>query len=250
MTRKIKFKRGVVIIFWSFIALLTFLFVESQFQNRKLGNIQIKILNQEDNYFLDTLEIKRLLTLNGKDELQGKTFRSLSIKNLEARVKSNLYVDKCEIARNLRGDLLVEVTQARPIARFSRKGKPDFYVDSLGKILPVLSKFTARVILVTREDTEQLPNFAGLDRNLLKLLNLIYHDKFFKSQITQIDILKTNALVLYPQVGNHKIEFGACTFLEEKIKRLKIFYKEIIPLKGWNIYKKVNLRFDNQIVCE
>lgn len=248
--QKIRFKKSVKIIFGIFIAFLLFIFVESQLQNRPLGNIHIKIMNQADNYFLDTLEIKRLLTNSNQTELQGSMMKNVSIKNLEAMVKANLYVDKCEIARDLKGDIFVNVIQARPIARFLRENQPDFYVDSTGKILPLLDKFTARVVLVSRQDTKQRPDFQKSDKNLLKLLNLINTDKFLKAQIAQIDITKTNAVILHTQVGNHQIELGTCKDLEEKLKKLRIFYKEILPLKGWNHYKTVNLRYDNQIVCQ
>ena len=36
----------------------------------------------------------------------------------------------------------------------------------------------------------------------------------------------------------------------DKLKRLKIFYKQILPSKGWNSYEKVSVKYKNQIVCE
>ena len=116
--------------------------------------------------------------------------------------------------------------------------------------MPVTDKFTSRVLLVTRENNQELPDFQGKEKSLVKLLIEISKDSFLKSQITQIDIRKNRNIYLYPQVGKQVIEFGRCVNIKDKLKRLKIFYKEIIPRKGWNAYKKINLRFDNQIICE
>jgi cell division protein FtsQ len=247
-----RLKKTVQIGLMVILVVFVVMFIESQLQNRKVGKIEINITNQNSNYFLDTLEIKRLLTDNGKDDITSAVFKNVSIKTLESRVKANLFVEKCEIARNLRGDLFVEVTQATPIARFLRQGKPDFYIDSTGKIMSVIDKYTARVILVTRNPERQLPQFKKHrhDQELLKLLTHIYKDKFWHSQITQLDINQEEEITMYLQVGNHTIDFGTCDNWEDKLKRLRIFYQEILPRKGWNTYKKVGLKYDKQIVCE
>jgi cell division protein FtsQ len=131
-----------------------------------------------------------------------------------------------------------------------RQGKPDFYVDSTGKIMPVLEKYTARVLLITRESDKQLPDFKKYDRELLNVIKFIYHDKFLKAQITQLEINQKEEVLLYPQVGNQIIQLGKLDNWEDKFKRLKAFYQRILPLKGWAAYKKINLEFNNQIICE
>jgi cell division protein FtsQ len=35
------------------------------------------------------------------------------------------------------------------------------------------------------------------------------------------------------------IDFGKPVDIEEKFRNLKIFYKEILPTKGWNSYESV-----------
>jgi cell division protein FtsQ len=247
---KVRFKRSIVITFWITIVFLVIVIIEATINYRSVAGIHINLSNQQDNYFLDTLEIKRLLTDNGKDKVQGSIFRQVSIRTLENRVKSNLFVNKCQIARNLNGDIFVEVDLSKPIARFVREEKPDFYTDSTGKIMPVVEKFTARTLLITREKNKNLPDFAKKDKNLLKLLNYIHQNAFLKAQITQIDIDKKGNLMLYMQVGNQVFEFGRCVDVVEKLKKIKIFYQEILPLKGWMAYKKVNIKFKNQIICE
>jgi cell division protein FtsQ len=200
--------------------------------------------------FLDSTEVFRLLTDNNKENILGVSFNKISVKTLEARVKANLFVDKCEIARNLKGDLFVEITPTFPIARFLRKDKPDFYTDSTGKIMPTTPKYTARVMIITRNDTKQLPDFNTKDKNLLEIIKTIHNNKFLKAQIAQIEILEDGNLIIYPQIGNFIFEFGTTFRWENKIKRFITFYTEILPRKGWKAYKKIKLQYEKQIVCE
>ena len=75
-------------------------------------------------------------------------------------------------------------------------------------------------------------------------------DEFLNAQIAEIEINKNKQLILYPQVTKQYIEFGELSDIESKIEKLNIFYKDILPFKGWNTYERVSLKFKNQIVCE
>jgi cell division protein FtsQ len=55
---------------------------------------------------------------------------------------------------------------------------------------------------------------------------------------------------LYPQIGQEVFELGKPEELPVKLKKMKIYYKTILPLKGFNRYKTVNLKFKDQIICE
>jgi cell division protein FtsQ len=248
---KYKLKRGVKIFIGVVILFLVIVVIENLLRNRRIGQLHIKITRPDSLLFIDTTEVKRLLTNNGKDDLQKTAFRQLGVKALENRVRSNLFVDKCEIARDLAGNLWVKIQQAKPIARFMREGKPDWYVDSIGKLMPISDRYTARVLLVTREKNNDMPDFADKDFNLLLLLNKIYRDKgFLRSLISNIHINEKREVFLYPQTGTDVIEFGRCYNIDEKLKRLRIFYKEVLPRKGWTKYKRVCLKYNGQIVCE
>ncbi|TAE48953.1 MAG: hypothetical protein EAZ44_04025 [Cytophagia bacterium] len=248
---KLRFKKSVKIAFFAILIVIVVVTIEFWYQNRPITQIHIKIKNQNDALtFLDSAEIFRLLTDNGKENIKGVTFKKISVKTLESRVKANLFVNKCEIARNLRGDLFVEISPSTPIARFLREGKPDFYIDSVGKVMPTSEKFTARVMLVSREDTKQLPDFAQKDKELLAMIKFIHQDKFLRPQIAQLDVLANKNIIMYPQIGQQTFELGMIDNWQSKLKRLVTFYQEIIPRKGWAAFKKVKLQYDKQIVCE
>ncbi len=244
LKNSVKIALGIGLLF------IVIVFVEAKYRNQSVGDLHVNISNQADNYFLDSTGVKRLLS-NGKEGgLEKITYRELSIKAIETKIKANLFVENCEIARNLKGDLFVDIHLSRPIARFIRAGKPDFYVDSLGKIMPISDKFSARTLLVTREQNQSLPDFGRKDKLLLILIKQIYKDAFLKAQITHLHINPKGEVLMYVQVGNQVIEFGKCRNINDKLKKIKLFYHEILPIKGWQAYKKVSVKYNDQIICE
>ena len=73
------------------------------------------------------------------------------------------------------------------------------------------------------------------------------------AQIGQIHREKNGDFVLIPQVGSHTIIFGSAFSdreVEEKFKKLKVFYEEGLPYEGWNKYDIINLKYKKQIVCK
>jgi cell division protein FtsQ len=84
----------------------------------------------------------------------------------------------------------------------------------------------------------------------MNLIKTLREDEFWSAQIAQIDIDSKGKITLLPQVGDVKVEFGKPVDEKTKLKKLMIFYKEILPRVGWNKYKRVNLEFDGQLVAE
>jgi cell division protein FtsQ len=74
-------------------------------------------------------------------------------------------------------------------------------------------------------------------------------DKFWNAQIEQINVLPTREIELIPLVGDQTIFMGTIYNYEKKLSRLKRFYTEAMNKVGWNKYSRINLEFDNQIIC-
>ena len=148
----------------------------------------------------------------------------------------------------------MRVDQMRPIARWLNKGALDHYVSERGEIMPVSDRYTARVILI-HGTVADLGKHQRLDEikggsDLLRLLHFIREDPFWHAQVAEMYIDRNMNITMYTQVSKQRIEFGKPEQLEDKFRKLRIFYKEILPARGWNTYESVNLKFRNQIICE
>ena len=113
-------------------------------------------------------------------------------------------------------------------------------------------KFVPRVVLISG-NTDSLTvqeYFVGKGKKYLELIQHIDGDDFWKAQIAELEVLKNEQVLLYPQVTKQIVEFGDAENLEWKFKKLKIFYKEVLPREGWNSYSRVNIEFGDQIIAQ
>jgi cell division protein FtsQ len=249
---KFRLKKGVKIILVGIVFVSIVGFVENRYNQKICNKIEVILTPKPEYNFIGEEDILRLISYNGKETILGSPHRNINVKKLEERIKGNVYVNNCQVARSLKGDLKIELSLVKPIARFVRVGKPDFYVDSTGKILPVIDKVTARCLVITFTTSRPLPDFANSesDQALLTMLKYITNDPFLRAQIAQIKIDSYGFCYIYPQVGNQSIEFGGFYNFRIKFDKLKTFYQKILPIKGWNTYKRISLQYENQIICE
>ena len=220
---------------------------------KQVNDVQVVIRNQHGDLFTDHLEVLDLLNAQRTDYVLGLHIRDIDLKLLESRVEMHPFVKDAQVYRDVKGNLVVTVSQNRPIARiFDRKGE-DLYIDENGTLLPTTSRHTARVPIVELEkkfDWEHNITETRYGQKILEVLRYIDSDEFWKAQIAHLVVHKDGELTLLPQVTKQEVVFGMPDDLDRKFKKLKIFYKEILPNKGWNTYSMVNLKFENQIVCE
>ncbi|MFZ1360247.1 MAG: hypothetical protein WAS28_17240, partial [Saprospiraceae bacterium] len=83
-----------------------------------------------------------------------------------------------------------------------------------------------------------------------EVIKAIYKDPFMSAMTEQLLVDENKDISIIPKLGNHKIILGDATDLENKFKKLAIFYKEGMPPEGWSLYKEINLKFKNQVVAK
>ncbi len=253
MLRKIHFTHTAKILIALVVVAAVIGFTERHNNGNVCSDIVIKIDNQHNNYFVDEADILSLMTARGEEVIIGNSFDELNLKAIEQRVNHEPFIKDVQIYKDLKGNMLVHAELRRPYARVLSNKKQE-YIAMDGTFLPVSSNYTTRAIILSgkyfdkNEETSLLSTEEG--ELIYEMLNFIYNDKFWKAQIAQIAIDEDLNMVMYPQVTKQKIEFGTPENYRAKFKKLKIFYKRILPQKGWNSYERVNLKYKDQIIAE
>ena len=235
----------------NFIYILTTLFIVVivifSFKNNS-SPIKEIVINSE-NKFLDRYRIESLIT--------EKMDKDSIIKNadiIEKNILANPFVKEIKLYQDLSNKLIVDLVQYQPIARLVSENKKDFYIDLHGNIFPTSTKFSERVLLIHTDDNinYDLKNINSTDygKKIFTMINYIINDTFLSKIISEIDINYDKNIIIYPQVSKQKIIFGYPEQIDVKFDKLMLFYKKVLPAKGWNTYKTVNLKFKNQIICD
>jgi len=195
----------------------------------------------ENALFLRQEIVNKLLIENNSNATSIQKDR-LDLNKLEQTLNAQDMIDKSDVFVSIDGVLKAVVKQKTPIARvFDKKGS--FYVDSEGDTMPLSANFTARVPLVSGEMNKKN------SKDLSKLFKVIYDDAFLKKNIIGIQIMPNGSLLMLNRNYNYQIDFGKMINVERKFKNYKAFFQKVSSDSSLYKYKKIDLRFTEQVVC-
>lgn len=249
---KIRLKKGVRMLLSAVLLLGIIGFTEQGQSDRTILNMDIRIYPKYESRFVHKSDIENIVTHNGRQKIVGENVDKISVKALEKAIKRDKFVESAQVYRDLKGNLIIQVRQRKPIARVLQNDT-SFYLGSKGNCLPPSKRFSARVPMITGHVVSNYFAGDGSDAKrsaLFELVRAIEKDEFISTLISQLHVKKNGEIDMYMQMSKQVVSFGEPTDIDDKLKRVKIFYKKILLDKGYNYYSKVNVGYKNQIVCE
>ncbi len=256
-----------ICILW--LLIIVYLIVVSGFMSEKqagqiINTIDINIADGEKTHFIDKDEIKEML-YESRINILGERVANIRLTKIEENLKQHQIIKMAEVYITEKGILHVDIRQRNPFVRIFNNYGQSYYLDEDGNILPVVQAFSPHVLVINGNIAEpfnpmKIKNinnvrFDSLSRrqrciyDIFKMAAFINKDEFWKSQIVQVYVNQTGEFELIPRVGSHIIDFGQIDQMEEKFYKLKLLYLQGFNQLGWNIYSRVNLKYENQIVC-
>ena len=226
-------------------------------RHQKCQRLEVTVKDSLHNSFVTSADVKRFLDREYKGYI-GESIDSLDLVKIEKIIDSRSAVLKSQAYVTKDGSLHVDVTQRRPIVRFQKKDG-GFYADADGYIFPLQHTYASHVQIIDGNipiaansgykgnisDPEQKQWFD----KMLNLVNYIEDSRIWKGKIVQIHIKENGDIVLVPRKGKERFLFGQPTEIEDKFDKMSRYYKVIIPEKGADAYKRIDLRYKGQIVC-
>jgi cell division protein FtsQ len=260
-----KFARNAIV--W--VLILAYLVVVSGFMSERqsgqlINSIDIHVLDAGHSHFIDEGDVKDML-LTSRIPLLGQKSETVRLKPVEDKLLQHQIIHRAEAYITERGVLHVDIQQREPFVRvYNRKGQ-SYYLDHEGNIIPASWSFSPFVLVVngyiyepfSLSRTKNLFDFDhdSLSRrqqciyDIFELATYIEHDEFWRSQIQQVYVTPSGEFELIPRVGSHVIEFGRAEDTAEKFYKLRLLYLEGFNKLGWNQYSRINLKYNNQVVC-
>ncbi|MCC6251260.1 MAG: hypothetical protein IT238_02220 [Bacteroidia bacterium] len=260
-----KIQNILVFSLWSLavIGLLVVLgFTSKALDHRSVSKVDIEIKNIDEHQFITNENVLALLHENNP-ELIGSNMENVDIARIERMYNTNPYIANAEVFKKINGELQIEITTKRPIARIINFNNESFYLDEDGYLMPWSSQYTADLPVFTGNIYESYDlcnsiNYSKIDINDSVLIkNNLYgiylfakylaSNEFWNAQIVQVFIDKDVELI--PRAGSHTIVLGDFRDIDSKMNNLFKFYQTGLSKVGWNIYEKINLKYKNQIIC-
>ena len=186
--------------------------------------------------FITQDSILKLLPTNFSEK------KSVDINYLESLVNSNGFVKNSEAYVSIEGNLIIEVQQRNPIGRII-SDNATFYIDDESKIMTTSKLYSPTVPVVFNYDE------SSSQKKIYQMCDLIDSDEFLKKNVTRINFLKNNYITLNFRDHDFDLVIGEYKNIKKKVKNFKAFYQRAVNNESIDEYSKINLQFENQVVC-
>mgnify|MGYP006314099437 CR=1 FL=1 len=234
-TGKRKIWRFIAITLWvgAGAALVVLLIAAMRKRDDKIcRGLAIEIREVRNNLFADKNDIRGMLTHIVPD-IKDKPLAEFNLRKMEQTLEGNVWIKDAELFFDNNEVLQVKIKEREPLARIFTTGGKSYYIDHEFVRLPLSSKFSASVLLL----------------QIKAISEFITGDPFWMAQIEQVDYTQQKNFELSPQIGDHVIVLGDGYKLEQKFRKLYIFYKEVLAKVGWNTYSAINVQYRGQVVA-
>lgn len=231
---------------------LSLLFAQKKHAALVCKDIEIAIKSDPGQSFITPKELVDLLQSTHHISLRKTPLKNINAYAIQHQLKNHPLVKNILVYKTWSGTLKICLETKYFIARIIRLMVPNgsqIYLDEQGALIELKDLPLLRLLVITG-DHITTENRKLRDQGLLALLHYIYQDAFWRRQITSLQVGTNGKIILGTQVGGHQVIFGKAENIDEKFKKLRLFYSQVIPYKGWRAYHRVNLEFENQLICE
>ena len=246
------------------MAILTYMFVALGFSENKASiqrctEISVTVLDSNENMFISAIDIDKIIAKN-EFSIMGYPLQEINTLVIEKAIEKHPSIETANVYTNLKGGIGVKILQRKPLIRIITNNGNSYYIDTKGKLMPLSKNFTTRVPIATGHINKNYRDFKNNNLNnelsdtllqdLFLLSKRLKQDEYWSAMCDQIYISKQQEIILIPKIGAKEIILGQSRNFTQDLITLSSFYKEVLPVVGWEKYTSINLQYKQQIVCK
>lgn len=176
-------------------------------------------------------------------ELRAMLRDSFDLASLERRLQASDKLEAANVSLLADGRLHVEATPVVPVARVFDRGKPSYYINTEGKVIAAELRYHLDVPVVAGTFDSIHPA-----KRLLPLLDYIAAHRDVGAMVATVTQEPDGNIIIIPTIVGHVVNFGDTSRVADKFRRLKTFYRHVMPTKGWDTYDTIAVKWSGQVV--
>lgn len=216
--------------------------------------VNIQHLQDGENDLIKDKDVKEIIRRGFEENVAEQRVGRVDVQRVERILEQDPFIENAEAFIDADNQLNVKIFQREPICRVIDNNGLNYYMDKNGIKMPPSKYFSARVPIITGTVPPHVTDFLQRKKYGLKdVYNLVIRlqsDEFYKTFVQQINVDAGGEFTLVPVLGDQKIRIGTIDDLEDKLKRIRIFYDEAMPYEGWKKYATISVKYKGQIVCK
>ena len=170
---------------------------------------------------------------------------AFNLDSIERALESFDKIERATVNILTNDKLHIEIWPMQPVVRIFDPFGASYYINRDGKRIMADARYFLDLPVVAGEfgPTTRPPTYV------LPVVNFIESDSLWRRMVSMVKMDRSMDLILVPAVRGHVVNLGDTTDLPAKFNRLHRMYTEVLPVKGWNYYDTISLKWRGQVVA-
>ncbi|MBR5101666.1 MAG: hypothetical protein IK092_00900, partial [Muribaculaceae bacterium] len=237
-----KLARYILLIVLVVLLVFSLKWAKQQAADEVCTGVDICVLNQDIADFVKPEKLEQVL-IEKKLFTKGKAMWQINTYKIEQALKESEFLEDANCMKGIDGKIKINVTQLIPCLRVI-DGNQSYYINRQGKRMPANVDFTADLPIVVGHFSKDY----GPEK-LMPLVEYVNADSTLNALVTMYCFNDPNNIFIVPSIHGHVVNLGSINGFENKFKKLALFYKKVMPVRGWLTYDTLSLKWDHQVVA-
>jgi|GEM_PF-2804306 len=201
-------------------------------------------------YMIQNDEVKKIIYDGYRRDVEDLTVELLDIKVVEELLEKEPFIANADVFVNADDRLDVNIDQAHAAIRIMDEKGRSYYLTENVQPFPISKHASARVTVFTgaiKLFDGNVDSLSATQKGVVEMMNILKENRFAQKMIEQVHVRPNGEFLIQPKMGRFKFDLGQPMDLEDKIMRMELAYKEVLPYQGWTTYKIIDLSFDGLI---
>lgn len=168
---------------------------------------------------------------------------SIDIGMLERRLDECDKIERVNVYALNNGALCIDVVPMVPVARVFDINT-SYYINAGGKKISADPRYHVDVPVVVGSFPPERPAVR-----LLPLLDYIASHPGIDALVSTVKQQPGGDIIIVPSIRGHVVNFGDTSLVADKFSRLEAFYRQVMPVRGWETYDTIAVKWRGRVVA-
>jgi len=169
--------------------------------------------------------------------------KDLNLNELESRLRASDKIESVNVSLLNNGVLSIDVVPMTPVARIFDT-RTSYYINAGGKRISADPRYHVDVPVVIGNFSDERPA-----TRLLPMLDLIASRPELDALVSTVKQAHNGDIIIIPTIRGHVVNFGDTSDVVNKFDRLREFYRQVMPVRGWETYDTISVKWRGQVVA-
>ena len=208
----------------------------------RFAGCRIEVADSLGSGFVSQLEISQECD-NIMQWVTARKRKEVDLNLLESHLRGSDKIEDVNVSLLNNGTILIDVVPMTPVARIFDTST-SYYINATGKRISADPRYHVDVPVVVGNFTDDRPS-----TRLLPLLHHIASHPELDALVSTVKQARNGDIIIVPTIRGHVVNFGDSSDVDYKFTRLREFYRQVMPVRGWETYDTIAVKWRGQVVA-